>query len=167
MSEALSYFLRNLAVNNRHPKDVKLEDGLIVSEASYDLDNNGSITQRPLKLRTTASIRYSFSVFKRSYGTNFDLDVTGKPWLAYLPAVKVRDRITHPKKLADITISEEELMDAAQSWHWFSDAFATTMLEALEATKAQTASVKREISRLRKELDARRAMLTGKLPIPD
>jgi hypothetical protein len=58
-------------------------------------------------------------------------------------------------------------MDAAQSWHWFSVAFATTMLEALEATKAQTASMKREISRLRKELDARRAMLTGKLLIPD
>jgi hypothetical protein len=160
--EALSYFLRNLAVNNKHPKDIAPEDRLIVSERAYDLDGNGRIVHRPLKLRTTASIRYSFAVFKRSYGTTFDLDVTGAPWQAYLRAVKVRDRITHPKRLEDITISEAELMDAAGSWHWFSDAFAATMLQALEATKAQSAAMKREIVRLRKELNARRAMLSGK-----
>jgi hypothetical protein len=165
--EALSYILRNLAVHNKHAKSVKPEDMLIVSETSYDLDNSGSITHRPLKLRTTASIRYSFALFKRSYGTNFDLDVTGKSWQSYLRALKVRDRITHPKGVDDITISEDEFLDAAECWHWFSDAFAASMLEALEAMKAQTAVAKREISRLRKQLDERRGILAGKIPIPN
>jgi hypothetical protein len=164
--EVLAYILRNMAVNNKHPEDIAPEDRLIVSETAYDLDSNGRIVHRSLKLRTTASIRYSFAVFKRSYGTTFDLDVTGASWQAYLRAVMVRDRITHPKKLEDITISEAELMDAAGSWHWFSDAFAAAMLQALEATKAQSAAMKREIVRLCKELNARRAMLSGELPIP-
>ena len=50
-------------------------------------------------------------------------------------AKKVRDRLTHPKQLADITVTPAEVLDVTNAFNWVSEFVSD--IEALLAKAAQ------------------------------
>jgi hypothetical protein len=40
-------------------------------------------------------------------------------WEIFRRSLKVRDRLTHPKRAADLLVADDELTDLMQVWEWF------------------------------------------------
>jgi hypothetical protein len=52
------------------------------------------------------------------------LDYGGKGWESLLASVRIRDRITHPKKAEDYEVSRKDLEVADLAWRWFTENLA-------------------------------------------
>jgi hypothetical protein len=64
---------------------------------------------------------------------NSELDVGGSEWQSFLEAIKVRNRITHPKKTADLVVSQDDLKNVIKTFEWLDSGFFTLMLQSADA----------------------------------
>lgn len=109
----------------RLKQDVKLfkkcspQEDSVISEKSYALDEKGSIKERDLYLRPKENIRFAFRIYAGCFGSGFKLKTDGNGWKAYERALKIRNRITHPKKIEDLKISDGEWACIVNARTWF------------------------------------------------
>ncbi len=95
-----------------------------VREQAYDLKDNGAVRVRPLHLKTVPNTRFTFTMFARIHKIENPLPGESATWKALRDVVDVRNRITHPKKASDLTITEEELQAANAVFRWYSESFS-------------------------------------------
>jgi hypothetical protein len=129
--EATVYSLKNIVAKSPrmtlHHKDL-----MMTSEFTYDLSESGEIKKRRAKLRLAPNVRYAFKLFKQHFGVSYELDVGGQEWQFFLKSIKVRDRITHPKQLSDLSISDNELIEVFVVTDWFTFNFGEIMAQSVE-----------------------------------
>ncbi|RYX86744.1 hypothetical protein EON83_00765 [bacterium] len=70
----------------------------------------------------TANTLFIFSYFPDLIGLENKVDKNSQEWKDFVDSVKIRNRITHPKKFADININSHEFekIRGATQW-WFSE----------------------------------------------
>ncbi len=82
----------------------------ILKEETYELKSNGKADIRAAKLRTADNLKFALSTLNRKIPSTEQLDVGGKGWEAFMNALSIRDRITHPKSQTDILVSETDMV---------------------------------------------------------
>jgi len=113
----------------RLKQDVKLfkktstQEDSIISEKTYVLDEKGYIKERDLYLRSQENLRFAFRIYAECFGSGFKLKTDGNGWNAYKNALKIRNRITHPKKNNDLKISDGEWACIINARTWFDDEY--------------------------------------------
>lgn len=85
----------------------------MLREEQYVLANNGEVRVQPKFLRLTDNLRFSFKAFAKAFGSSFELEVSGSGWDAFQRSIIVRNRITHPKTLTDLTVSDSAKQGAS------------------------------------------------------
>lgn len=101
--------------------DFRREEIALINEESYYLANNGKVKTGRAYLDSKSNFRFVFKILARAKKSDFELDVSGIEWNNYQEAIKIRNRITHPKKLEDLIISEEDYEKAFKVYGWFRD----------------------------------------------
>lgn len=118
--EGLTWTLKLAAVRVEQRGRVAFTPGelALLTEMSYELDEKGNVSQRPARLSLKSNIRFAMSAFAKANGVTFDLRVGGDKWEAFTQAIKIRDRLVHPKSIRDIRVSDEEftVMEKAIEW---------------------------------------------------
>lgn len=113
---------------------------MFAKEEGHDLDANGTIKMRPARLPFVGNFRFAFAVVAKAAEVNYKLDVvTDDGWRALNDALKVRDRLMHPKRAADLRVSDAEVRDAKTAYEWVLDQMtklsATVLLKHLDAKR--------------------------------
>lgn len=108
---------------------------------------NPEIKIKPAKLRTISNIRFAFKLYSKANRSNFQLDTSNPNWQRIKSGILVRDRITHPKSLADLTVSSDEFTASVQAFLWFDD----QIIAALEAT---TSALQLRVSKLKDQMSS-------------
>jgi len=90
----------------------------VLREEQPQLDQNGVLTTRPKFLPLSRNLRFAFKVFANTFQSSYELDVSGTGWQAFRRAVDIRNRLTHPKVDATLTITDEEIVDADVAYEW-------------------------------------------------
>lgn len=127
----------------RLKQDVKLfkkcspQEDSIISEKSYALDEKGSIKERELYLRPKENIKFAFKIYSGCFGPDFKLKTDGNGWNAYKGALKIRNRITHPKKIDNLKISDGEWAYIVNAHTWFDDEYQRLLRFRKKAQKKE------------------------------
>ena len=89
-----------------------------LAEQVYVIDDNGSVSTREQYVQLRRKLRAVYRAAGEAFGTALVGHYDGQGWQAFDTALKVRDRITHPKSYADCDISGDDLVtvDAAEAW---------------------------------------------------
>ncbi len=111
--EAISYLMRQY-VGKELRKQPLTEDSmsklLATSERSYYIDGNGNVVETKLKTRTSSNLLFSLKSFAQIVDSPpLVIDKGGRNWQSYSFALKIRDRITHPKRLEDLELTDTEI----------------------------------------------------------
>lgn len=92
---------------------------LLLMEFTSDLTENGElVTKRGAKISLKKNIQFAFRSLGKAYGITFNLDKGGQGWQQFLRAIKVRDRLTHPKILEQLTVSDDDADDVNGAATW-------------------------------------------------
>jgi hypothetical protein len=93
-------------------------DLAILREESYSLARDGEAIVQTKYLKLDKHFRFVFRVFARSVNSNYQLNVQDPGWGAFLQSITLRNRLTHPRSVTDLEVSDEdfETMDRARGW---------------------------------------------------
>lgn len=86
-------------------------------EETYSVDDRGNIHSHPRFLPLTTSIRLIIKIVKR-YEPDYVVDFNHKGWSNLGTAVKVRNRLVHPKVLADLAVTDDEIKSSISAFYW-------------------------------------------------
>jgi hypothetical protein len=117
--EASSYGLKKLALVAGQKRNVEFSLGelTILGEEKHYLDEDGIVRSSGDNFqRFTPNLKFAFKCFAKSLGSSFRLDVSKAPLKAF---TELRNRVTHPKQLGDLTITNEELKITMTVHNWY------------------------------------------------
>lgn len=121
--EAVVFSLRNGCLAAAELTDFALSPAQVtlLQEESFEIDSHGRPKVRPLMTSIERNLRFVFDSFAEVHKLEkVSLGVTG--WERFRAAVEIRNRITHPRKLSEVLISDDETSTARQAAIWFNDA---------------------------------------------
>jgi hypothetical protein len=110
-----------------------------LKERNYQLRENGQLAEQPLRLSLARNIKFTLMIVKRLLPFA-ETDLAGSGWRCLLAAMKVRDRIMHPKAQSDLEVSIQEVNDTAEGCYWFqraSDVEVPYLMETLRIALAR------------------------------
>jgi hypothetical protein len=82
----------------------------VLDESTIDLQD-GEVIPKQMKISLEENMKFTFKLADRAHGkTTATLDTSRKWWADFKKAIKVRDRLMHPKLPRDLDIAPDELM---------------------------------------------------------
>ena len=90
----------------------------MLEELVPELDDKGRVIERSARLTFKRNLQFSFLAFAKSEGVEFPLATGENGWEAFQQSLAIRDRLTHPKDVDELQVSDEDLriLDKAAVW---------------------------------------------------
>ena len=126
--EGLSFFLKQHTLSNRLIEcydsfksagipDLPLRDLCLLHEESYSLKDNGKPKTSKAKLRTVPNLLFALTSFAESVGSEYKME-KDQGYTFLKDAILIRDRLTHPKDLTALIVTDEELQTVKNAFDW-------------------------------------------------
>jgi hypothetical protein len=93
----------------------------LLNDEGYDLKNNGEPYVQPKFLRLRDNVKFTDRAVAKFFGSQPQLDGGSSEWNNFLEAIKIRNRITHPKNMHDYEVIDKEIEVCRSATHWFND----------------------------------------------
>ena len=97
-----------------------LAEEVILREESYYLDTNKlSGVSSPRYTPVDVMLRFTLRSLASAHNVGYEMDTSTDGWRAFRVAIKVRNRITHPKDPDEFMVTDSELKDSIKAYDWF------------------------------------------------
>lgn len=121
MMEGLCDLLRSQAFigeANKIPKQADIGRLSVLGGQTYMVTTDGEIKGQELRIRFLDGVLLYLNAYAEALGVNYRVK-KGDDWHRIKAAVEVRHKLTHPKEVKALSISERELKDVEFAMHWF------------------------------------------------
>ena len=89
-----------------------------LSDITYEIKQNGKLAIKPRRIQFKNRVLFVLNMLDKTIGGS--VRPTGiEGWQQFQDAVKIRDRITHPKTKGDLSVSQEDYHTALKALRWF------------------------------------------------
>lgn len=102
---------------------------IALSEVAVSVSETGRLSRQVKHLSMIAAIRLTTNV-AQSISPNIHIDFGRIEWENLKCAIKVRNRVTHPKISTDLMVSDQDIEIAKSGFFWFAT-FAADVMEAI------------------------------------
>ncbi|CAH0495204.1 hypothetical protein [Novosphingobium sp. CECT 9465] len=106
----------------------------VLSETTFQVSDSGAISIQPRYLPMLGAVRLACKIATKinpTFSVNFD----GKEWADFRQAVATRNRLMHPKTLADLAVSSGEIATVISSFFWILEVSIRAMEASVEALR--------------------------------
>ena len=111
---------------------------MALSETTYRVAENGEIDEQVRYISMPAMIRLTTRLAE-SICPGFELDFKNDGWASFKTSIKIRNRITHPKSISDLEITDAEITVCQSAYFWIINLLLyfteLTLLESSRRTK--------------------------------
>lgn len=109
------------AMNRILLEESNLTDGETIKLQEYEFigPTEDKLRKKPYFLSMDENVKFVIRTFEKFNPKETSVDFNGDDWNNFKEAVKIRNRITHPKHSSDLLISENEIEIIRNSYHWF------------------------------------------------
>lgn len=119
--ECITYYHKKLSLYVSEISEVNFTnaEASLLNEISYSLNDKGEAKDEKAKLRTVDNLLFSARMFAKSLKMNFELDKSKPEWGYLVMALKIRDRLTHPKGQKDLIVTDKDMPIIISASQWF------------------------------------------------
>jgi hypothetical protein len=141
--EAVVFKVKMVALMAEKADSLSAGEVALAKEEDYELDDSGTVKTRPARLRFRSNFRFAFALAAKACEIDWQLDVAGTGWQALGDALPVRDRLMHPKKTADLVVTDNEVRNSMKAYEWVFDQLGHMAAAALLRHQRQLGRAKR------------------------
>lgn len=138
---------------------LSVEELGVLRGVSFVVNGEGEASSTPVYSSFNPNFKFAFKIFSKSFDSSFQLILSGSGWQALRMALKVRDRLMHPKGITDLTVTDAEVEAAKKAFDWFFMSHALcgyyaqkAILTKTQPTTESVAALDQQISDLENEL---------------
>lgn len=110
----------------------------ILREEAYALNAKGEAYVQPRFLRTEDNLVFALRMYMRDLPAAFEIDRGGRGWQSFIQALSIRHRVTHPRRVADLEISDDEMKHVHGAYAWFNYTVVNNLLNAVTELRRRT-----------------------------
>lgn len=107
--EAIANALKGAALSSWSDESLSPAEQALAADHTYIMKEDGTAHVGVAKSTTSANLLFAFRIYAKAHQANFVLDRSRAGWQDLLAFIKVRDRLTHPKRFSDLSVSDEEI----------------------------------------------------------
>lgn len=104
-----------------HAKKLTAGDYALLQEVSFDLGQKGEVIEQPKFIRLDTNFKYCVKSLNKVFGLNYHIDTNNADWNHFKKAIAIRNRLTHPKGVADMVITAADAETLVKVSGWFCD----------------------------------------------
>lgn len=91
----------------------------MLQEEGYELNDKGEAISKANYMHITKNVRFAFKLLARAYGVNHELKIDDAGWDNFKKALKIRDRLMHPKNSSDLVVDNADVSTVDKAVGWF------------------------------------------------
>ncbi len=99
--------------------EITPQERYIAAEVEYRINDKGEVVERPAQIMLTQNIRFAFALTEKAHRIPAQFDPSIEWWACLREAIKVRNRLMHPRLPEDLDISPEELIKTIKAKNGF------------------------------------------------
>jgi hypothetical protein len=123
MVEGITYRTRQILLARLKEEKIKLspEQMIALLEISVDLKDNGNIKTRPKFYDFKSMTLFTYKTYSSLYNKHkiYQDFISDNRFNFFIDAIKMRNRITHPKKGEDVYINGQDIQTVMSAGDWF------------------------------------------------
>lgn len=108
---------------------------------TFGLDEGGHAKIRKIKPGLKVNAMFALRTYAKGLGPAVQIEFDGEEWQAFVNSIGVRNRITHPKSVEELSISYDEIRNLARGIRWFQGRLAETYAAYKESVARLAAAV--------------------------
>ncbi len=112
---------------------VTLHELVALEDINLEIDSKGEIKTRNTFPKFLNNLKFVFKVYSKSIGSDFQLALGGVGWESLQKAVKIRDRLMHPKNPVELIVTDKEVEITQDAFAWFFFSYSLCSLFAQKA----------------------------------
>jgi hypothetical protein len=106
----------------------------MLREESYSVSKDGMTHAQPRFIPLIHNLLFSLDMFSRLVMPGFKLDISAPEWQRFLRGLEVRNRLTHPRSVQDLEVSEADLLDVHFGYKWLEAQWVTGFVTAWKSS---------------------------------
>ena len=91
------------------------------TDTEYELSDRGKIVESVAKISLARNIRFALALNRKAHKVSEPFDPSIEWWSCLKEAIKIRDRLTHPKMPGNLDVSGDEIVKALKAKKGFED----------------------------------------------
>lgn len=91
------------------------EERYLAVDTEYELNDRGEVVEAVAKISLARNVRFAIALNRKAHGVSVPFDASVAWWAYFKDAIRIRDRLTHPKLPGDLDVSGEELVKALRA----------------------------------------------------
>lgn len=104
-----------------NPPLLNADEVALLKEKESRITNAGEVKSMKSKISLLPNLQFALRTYARVIGHAVDLDKSSSGWQSLVKAVNIRDRLTHPKTLEDLHISDGDVSTVERAMIFFRD----------------------------------------------
>ncbi len=146
--EGLTYLLKQtiLVLSPVTNVDFTVGEKAFLQEVSFEMDEKGQVTEKFLLTKFIRNFRFACACFCKVNHTNFALKYDDNGFKCFQEMVRIRDRLTHPKALSDLTVSDQEEQTVRRARSWFESQIGNMMLQCNNSFERYAEAIRKELA---------------------
>lgn len=101
--------------------DISPEERYFATDVEFELNEKGEVVERPAKISLARNVRFAFMLKERVWVVPKKFDPSVEWWSCFKKAIRIRDRLTHPKLPGDLDVSPDELLTVIKAKRGFEE----------------------------------------------
>ena len=153
--EGLISYIKSSTLVMLDENDASIAHLSMLREETYTVDSRGKVQTQPKFIPVDANLRFSIAMYAKTLEIEQELDCSTQEWIHFKTALRVRNRIVHPKKTGDLEITDEELGATMKSSLWIlhevleiTELGRIKKVQSIETLKTERLIMEGELSRL-------------------
>lgn len=106
--------------------EISPEERYFATDTEYELNDRGEVVATVAKISLAKNIRFALNLNRRARGAEKPFDASVEWWNCLRAAIKIRDRLMHPKWPEDLDISGEEILKVVKAMRGFEEELVST-----------------------------------------
>lgn len=90
--------------------DISPQERYFAIDTEYELNERGDVVETVAKISLAKNIRFAVALNRKAHKVEESFDASVEWWSCLKAAIKIRDRLTHPKWPQDLDVSGDEIL---------------------------------------------------------
>jgi hypothetical protein len=112
--------------------EITPQERYFATDTEYELNDRGEVVEVMAKVSLARNLRFALALNRKAHKVPEPFDASVEWWNCLKEAIRVRDRLTHPKMPEDLDVSGNDIVKVLKAKKGFED-------EVLRFTKSNAA----------------------------
>lgn len=101
--------------------NISPEERYFATDVEFELNEKGEVVERNARISLARNVRFAIMLKERVWQVPKKFDPSVEWWSCFKAAIRIRDRLTHPKLPGDLDVTPEELLTVMKAKRGFEE----------------------------------------------